>query len=122
MKEGVLRVTDVDEGGFEAGIEVLDTALVDAADHAVVGLAFDFEFFEDAVDEEGDAFFEGLGVDDQFAEGGFLLLEHGDDLLEEGAVFRTLVGAGFEFGGIYRIHLLGWRRIGEFFVILVRGV
>ena len=122
MEECVLRVADVDEGGFEAGIQVFDTALVDGADHAVVGLAFDFEFLEAAVDEEGDAFFQRLGIDDELAVGTFFLLEDGENFLKEGALFGALGGAGFELGGGDGRGLSGSRCVDEFFVVFAGNV
>jgi hypothetical protein len=118
VQERVLGVADVDEGGLEAGIEVLDTALVDAADHAVVGLALDLEFLEAAVDEEGDALFERLGIDDELAVGAFLFLEDREDLLEQRALFGAFLGAGFQFGGIDRPASVWGGGIDELFVIL----
>ena len=124
VEEGVFGIADVHEGGFQAGIEVLDLALVDAADHAVIGFALDFEFVEDAVDEEGDAFFERLGVDDEFAEGRFLLFEDLENFFEQGAVFGTRLGAGFQFVAVNGFCLDGGRGIGEFLVIVagIRGI
>ena len=46
VEEGVLAEADVDEGGLEAGVEVLDPPLEDAANHPVVGLALDVELVE----------------------------------------------------------------------------
>ena len=65
------------------GSRFLIAALVDAADHPVVGLAFDLEFLEAAVDEQRDALLEGLRIDDQLAVGAFFLLEHRENFLEE---------------------------------------
>ena len=118
MEERVFGVADVHEGGFEAGIEVLDAALVDAADHAAVGLALDFELFQHAVHEKRDALFEGFGVDDEFAEGGFLLLEDGEDFLEEGAVFGAGYGVGLEFVAVDGVGFVVLGRTGEFLVII----
>ena len=95
VEKRVLGVADVNEGGFEAGIEVLDAALVDAADHAVVGLALDFKFLEAAVDEERNPLLERLGIDDEFAVGALFLLKNREDFLEEGAVLGAFGGAGF---------------------------
>ena len=67
VEEGVLAETDVHEGGLEVVFEVLDAALVDGADEALLGGVFDLEVLEAAVFEDGDAGFEGLGVDDDFA-------------------------------------------------------
>ena len=95
MEKRVLGVADVDERGLEARIEILDPALVDAADHPVVGLALDFEFFEAAVHQKRDALLERLRVDDQLAVGAFFLLEHREDFLQERTVFGPIGGAGF---------------------------
>ena len=100
VEKRVFGVADVDERGLETGIEIFDAALVDAADHAAIGLAFDFKLLEAAVDEEGDALFERFGIDDQLAIGALLFLEDREDLLEERALFGTFLGAGFEFGGV----------------------
>jgi hypothetical protein len=45
--------------GLETRVEVLDPSLEDAADHPVVGLAFDLELLEPAVDEQRDALSSG---------------------------------------------------------------
>ena len=63
-KESILVVADIDERRLEAGVEVLDTSLVDTADHPIVGLAFNLEFLEAAIDEQCHPFFKGLRVDD----------------------------------------------------------
>ncbi|MCR6654750.1 MAG: hypothetical protein NVV63_02815 [Opitutus sp.] len=122
MEKRVLGVTDVDEGGLQAGIEILDAALVDAADHAVVGLALDLELLEAAVDEQRDALLERLGVDDEFAIGTLLLLEHGENLLEEGSLLGALGGARFQFRGSEGSGFRGAGRVDEFLVILLRDV
>jgi hypothetical protein len=64
MEEGVFFEADIDEGGLEAVFEVLDAAFEDAADQAFVVGSFDGEFLEAAVLEDGDAGFEGFGIDD----------------------------------------------------------
>jgi hypothetical protein len=64
MEEGIFFEADIDEGGFEAVLEVFDAAFEDATDEAFVAGAFDGELFESAVFEDGDADFEGFGVDD----------------------------------------------------------
>lgn len=64
VEEGVFLEADIDEGGLEAVLEVFDFAFEDAADEALLFGAFDGEFLELAVFEDGDAGFEGLGVDD----------------------------------------------------------
>ena len=45
VKEGVLGFTDIDECGFEARFEILDTTFKDGAHFAGFTSAFDFEFF-----------------------------------------------------------------------------
>ena len=117
MEEGVLVVADVDEGGLEAGVEVLDAALVDAADHAVVGFALDLEAVEGAVDEERDALLEGLGVDDELAEGALFLAEDAQDLLEDGPVGGAGLGFVAELLGGKRLAVLLGRGAGEFLFI-----
>jgi hypothetical protein len=107
MEKRVLGVADVDEGGLEAGVEVLDAALVDAADHPVVGLALDLEFLEAAVDEERDALLERLGVDDELAVGALFFLENREDLLEERPLLGALGGAGSQLGGVDRLRFRG---------------
>ncbi len=95
MQERVFVETDVDERGLEARVEVLDAALVDATDHAVVGFALDLEAVEGAVDEERDALLEGFGIDDEFAEGTLFLAEHAENFLEDGPVGGAFLGFGF---------------------------
>ncbi len=121
MEEGVLVVADVDEGGLEAGVEVLDAALVDAADHAGVGFALDLEAVEGAVDEERHALLQRLGIDDEFAEGAFFLAEHAEDFLQERPVGGAFLGFGFQLFGREgrRVLLLG--RLGEL-VFIAGGV
>jgi hypothetical protein len=87
VEEGVLVEADVDEHRLEAGLDVLDAALEDAADDVLVALALDGVFLEDAVLEQGDAAFEFLDVDDDAvaanrigladAEESFDVLDHG---------------------------------------------
>jgi hypothetical protein len=95
VQEGVLRVADVDKGGLEARVEVLDPALVDAADHPVVGLALDLELLEAAVDEERDALLEGLGIDDELAVGALFLLEAARIFWRSGRCWARSAGAAF---------------------------
>ena len=49
MKEGVFRLPDINEGGFEAVLEVLDAPLEDGAYFACVSGALHLEFLKDAV-------------------------------------------------------------------------
>ena len=72
-------VADVDEHRLQAGFDVLDAALEDAADDVAVADAFDVVFFEHTVFEQGDAAFELLDVDqEQIA---LLLLREAEDAL-----------------------------------------
>ena len=65
VEEGVLVDPDVHERGLEAGVDVLDLALVDVADERLLGLALDVVLLEDAVVEDRDADLLGLeGVDE----------------------------------------------------------
>ena len=66
MQERIFLEADVDEGGFESVFEIAHFAFENAADETFVGGAFDGEFFELAVFQNGDAGFEGFGVDDDF--------------------------------------------------------
>ena len=93
VQERILGIADVDEGRLEARVEVLDAALVDAANHPVVGLAFDLKFFEPAIDEERHALLERFRIDNQLPIGALVLLEHGENLLEKGALLGALGGA-----------------------------
>ena len=122
VEKRVLGVTDVDERGLEARIEILDPALVDAADHPVVGLALDLEFLEPAVDEQGDPLFQRLGIDDQLPIGALILLENGENLLEDRSVLGTFVSAGLELGVIDLNGFRRGRRIDEFFVVFLGDV
>ena len=64
-------------------------------------LVSEYQQYQDAaVDEEGDAFFERFGIDDELAIGALLFLEDREDLLEERALFGALLGARFEFVGV----------------------
>ena len=58
MEEGVFLEANIDEGGLEAVLEVFDFAFENAADEAFLLGAFDGEFLELAVFEDGDAGFE----------------------------------------------------------------
>jgi hypothetical protein len=74
MEEGVFLEADVHEGRLQAVFQIADFALEDAADEALLGGAFDGEFLEASLLDDGDAGFKGFGVDDD-----------------------VLVGAGFGF-------------------------
>ena len=88
VEEGVLVEADVHEHRLEAGLDVFDAALEDAADDVLVAFALDGVFFEHAVFEQGDAAFEFFDVDDDavsargvgFADAkeSFDVLDHGD--------------------------------------------
>ena len=67
VEEGVLAEADVDEGGLEVVFEVLDAALEDGADEALRVGVLDLEVLEVAVLQDGDAGFQGFGVDDDLA-------------------------------------------------------
>ena len=106
MEERVLRLTDVHEGGLEASFEVLDAALEDRADHAVLALVLDLELVEDAVGEERDALLQRLGVDHELSVDRAVLGEVFDDALEQRellAPLRRLVGqlALVDRGGLF---------------------
>src|SRR5690606_5946321 len=92
--------------------------LVNAADHAVVGFALDLVFFEHAVDQQRDPLFERFGVDDEFAEGGFLLLEGGDDFLQQRALLGAVVGAFFQAVTIDGFGFALGGRLGQLGIIL----
>jgi hypothetical protein len=81
----------------KARVQVLDLALVDAADHPVVGLALDLVLLEAAVDQEGDALLQGLRIDDELAVRALLLLERRDDLLQKRPLLGALGGARLQF-------------------------
>src|SRR5262249_46284346 len=66
MKESVLLETDIDEGRFQAILEVANLAFEDAADETFFTRALDSEFFELALLEDGDTSLERLGIDDHF--------------------------------------------------------
>lgn len=71
LEEGVFFKADVDEHGFDAGLDVAHLALVNGSDDVAVGVAFGGVFFEAVVLEEGDALFKALAADDKFDAGGF---------------------------------------------------
>lgn len=60
MQESVLVIPNIDEGGLEAWVEVLDATFVNAADHPTIGFAFDFEAVEGAVNEKRNALLKRL--------------------------------------------------------------
>ena len=64
VKEGVFRLADVDEGGLEAGFEVLDLAFVDGPDLVDLASALDFKLLEDALVELRDPLFQRFGIDE----------------------------------------------------------
>ena len=104
---------------FRSGIEVLDPSLEDSADHPVVGFALDLELLQNAVNEQRNALFQRLGVDDQLAEIGLLLLKEVEDFLEDRPLFGAFVGFAAQCGGINGfVWLLGWR-VGQFLVVVV---
>ncbi len=122
VEEGVLRVADVDERRLEAGVQVLDPALVDAADHPVVGLALDLELLEAAVDEERHALLQRLGIDDELAVRALLLLEGCDDLLEKRPLLGALRRAGLQLCRADGCDLALDRRTGELGIIFLSDV
>ena len=65
VEKGVLLVADVHEHRLEAGFDVLDAALEDAADDVAVADALDGVFLQDTVLQEGNAAFELFDVDEQ---------------------------------------------------------
>ena len=60
MEESILVITNVDEGGFQTWVEVLDAAFVDPANHATIRFTLNFEAVEGAVNEERDTLLERL--------------------------------------------------------------
>ena len=82
VEEGVLLEADVDEGGLEVVLEVLDASAEDAAHEALLVGVLDHVFLEASVFEDGDAGFEFLDVDDDFALD-FLLLEEANDFVDD---------------------------------------
>jgi len=71
LKEGIFFKSDVNEHGFDAGLDIADFAFENAADDVAVGFAFDGVFLEAVVLEKRDAFFELFTADDQLDAGGF---------------------------------------------------
>jgi hypothetical protein len=119
MEKCVLGVTDVDEGCFQTGIQILDATLVDAADHPVIGLTLDFEFLQPTVHEQRDTFFQRLRIDNQLSVRTFFLLEHRQNFLKKGTILGPVGSAGFQLRRGDRRGVAGWRRIDEFFVIFL---
>ena len=66
VQERILFEANVDERGFQSGLQIFDLALEDAGDDLFFCCALDGELFELAVLHDGDAIFESLGVDDDF--------------------------------------------------------
>ena len=66
VQEGVFGLSDIDEGGLEAGFEVLDLALEDGAHFAGLAAALDFELFQHAVLELRNALLKRFRINDQF--------------------------------------------------------
>ncbi len=87
VEEAVLALAEVDEGGLDGGLDVGDDALVDVADVAEGGGAFDVEFLKLGFLEHGDAALVALGHVDEHdlvgdgAEG--LLVLDGDLFFEQ---------------------------------------
>ena len=90
MEEGVLGLTDVNEGGLDARLMVLNPALEDGTDQLYLVGLFDLELLEHAIVEEGHAALKRLGVDDQFLEGLFLLRHRLCDALEQRLLLFSL--------------------------------
>ena len=66
VQERIFFEADVDERGFQAGLQIFDLALEDAGDDLFFCRALDGELLELAVLHDGDAIFERLGVDNDF--------------------------------------------------------
>ena len=66
VEKGVFLEADIHKGRLEAVLQVAHLALEDAADQALLGGALDGEFLQASVLLQGDARFEGFGVDDDF--------------------------------------------------------
>ena len=69
MKKGVFLESEVDEHGFEAGLEVTDLAFENATDDVVGVTSFDGVFLEHAVFDQGDAGLEFFLIDDNLDAG-----------------------------------------------------
>ena len=83
VEERVLLEADVDEGGLEVVLEVLDASAEDAAHEALLVGMLDHVLFEAPVFEDGDAGLELFDVDDDFSLD-LLLLEEANDLVDDG--------------------------------------
>ena len=66
MDKGVLFHADVNEGRLKTILQILNFALEDTADDAILGRPLDVELLEVAVFEDGDARLEALRVNDDF--------------------------------------------------------
>jgi hypothetical protein len=99
VEEGILFEADVDEGGFESVFEVADFAFEDATDKAFFTGAFDGEFFENSLFDNGNARFKRLGVDDDFLLGRHAFANQALDLLDDfgGNVLDAVDEAGRGF-------------------------
>ena len=64
VQEGILLQTDVHEHGLEALLDVLDAALVDAADKMSGADTLDGKLLEHSVLQQGDAVFKPFAIDD----------------------------------------------------------
>ena len=71
LEEGIFLKSDVNEHGFDAGLDVADLAFKNAADDVAIGFAFDGVFLEPVVLEKRDAFLKLFTADDQLNAGGF---------------------------------------------------
>ena len=69
MEEGIFFQADVDKHRLEAGLDIFDPALVDAAGDVAGAVAFNAIFLEPAVLEQGDAALEFFDADDEFVAG-----------------------------------------------------
>ena len=83
VEERVLLEADVDEGGLEVVLEVLDAAAEDAAHEAFLVGVLDHVLLETPVFEYGDACLELFDVDDDFSFD-LLLLEEAHDFVDDG--------------------------------------
>ena len=64
VEKAVALEADIDEGGLHAGQDLRDPALVDVADDAALPLAFDEDFRDEVVFEDGHHRFVAIGGDD----------------------------------------------------------
>src|SRR4030095_13697062 len=69
MEEGVFLQADVDKHRLEAGLDVLDSALVNAARDVAGAITFDAIFLDLAILKQGDAALEFLDADHDFFAG-----------------------------------------------------